>query len=117
MTVIYGIKNCDTIKKALRWLGENKIDYKFHDYRRDGIDQALLESFQDQIGWEALLNKRSTTWRKLDDDTKNAISRASALALMLEQPALIKRPVLVSGDSIRVGFKAEEYESLLNILR
>lgn len=112
MITIYGIKNCDTIKKARRWLEENAIDFRFHDYRKDGLDEALLEKLEAQAGWEKLLNKRGTTWRKLDESARDSINRESALALMLEQPALIKRPVLVKGDTCLVGFDPASYEKL-----
>ena len=93
MVTLYGIKNCDTIKKARRWLEANNIDYRFHDYRVDGLDSELLNDFINELGWEALLNTRGTTWRKLDETTRNKITdAASAAALMTEMPAIIKRP-------------------------
>ncbi|ACT07797.1 MULTISPECIES: ArsC family reductase [Dickeya] len=96
---LYGIKNCDTIKKARRWLEDHHIDYRFHDYRVDGLTAERLQSFIDNIGWQPLLNTRGTTWRKLEDAYRNTInSEAAAKAVMLEHPALIKRPLLVSDD-------------------
>ncbi|MEI7374578.1 ArsC family reductase [Dickeya chrysanthemi] len=96
---LYGIKNCDTIKKARRWLEDHHIDYRFHDYRVDGLTAERLQSFIDNIGWQPLLNTRGTTWRKLEDAYRNTInSEATAKAVMLEHPALIKRPLLVSDD-------------------
>lgn len=90
MVTLYGIKNCDTIKKARRWLEANNIDYRFHDYRVDGLDSELLNDFINELGWEALLNTRGTTWRKLDETTRNKITdAASAAALMTEMPAII----------------------------
>ncbi|PLO79229.1 ArsC family reductase, partial [Klebsiella quasipneumoniae] len=95
MLTMYGIKNCDTIKKARRWLEAHQIDYRFHDYRADGLDRAQLDTFIAELGWQALLNTRGTTWRKLDESLRNSIDNAdAAAALMLEMPAIIKRPLL-----------------------
>ena len=108
---MYGIKNCDTIKKARKYLEAQGVDYQFHDYRADGLDAALLQSFIDTLGWEALLNTRGTTWRKLDESVRAACDNADAAkALMLEHPAVIKRPFLLaaSGESL-LGFKPESY--------
>lgn len=113
MITIYGIKNCDTMKKALRWLQEQGVEYRFHDYKKDGITPHTLEQWEAQVGWETLLNRRGTTWRKLSDEVKSGIDRASALALMLETPSIIKRPVLDTGDSLHVGFKPEQYREIL----
>ncbi|MEQ4922247.1 ArsC family reductase [Proteus hauseri] len=108
---MYGIKNCDTIKKAIKWLDENNIPYVFHDYRKDGLTKALLRSFTENIDWQTLVNKRGTTWRQLSDDEKNAITDAtSAITLMLDNPAVIKRPVLVASDNrFLVGFNTNDY--------
>jgi len=114
MIKIYGINNCDTLKKAIKWLKENNIDHHFHDYRKEGVTRELLESFEIKIGWEVLLNKRGTTWRKLEEDIKNCINRENALTLMLESPAIIKRPVLVLSDNIIVGFKAAQYKKIFS---
>ena len=111
MTTLYGISNCDTIKKARKWLDANGIDYRFHDYRKDGLKADWLESWCDELGWEALLNKRGTTWRKLPEETKAAADRSQAIALMLEQPAMIKRPLLDLGNNRKLGFKENEYSS------
>lgn len=108
---LYGIKNCDTIKKARRWLEEHQIDYRFHDYRADDLDSELLQKLIDTLGWEALLNTRGTTWRKLTDEQKAAASNeAGAKALMLEQPSIIKRPVLEQGSSMLLGFSTDSYQ-------
>ena len=112
MITLYGIPNCDMIKKAKRWLDANHIDYQFHNFKKDGLDQDLLDSWFKDIGWEVLLNKRGTTWRKLDDDTKNAISETNAKELMLENPSIIKRPVLDTGKIKHVGFKEAEYAEI-----
>ncbi|WP_120510224.1 ArsC family reductase [Photobacterium salinisoli] len=111
-TIAYGIKNCDTIKKMKKWLDEQGIEYRFHDYRVDGLDRGLLESFEAELGWEALLNKRGTTFRQLSDEQKNTLNRDSALTLMLEQPAMIKRPLLVHNQSYHLGFKPDQYQAI-----
>jgi len=113
MTVhMYGIPNCDTIKKARKWLAEHNIDYTFHDYKKEGVDAALLQAWCAQVGWEVLLNKRGTTWRKLPDADKDAIDETSAQSLLCEHTSMIKRPVLVYGEHIEVGFSAAAYEAL-----
>lgn len=113
MIVMYGIKNCDTIKKARRWLETHQIDYRFHDYRVDGLDDALLRSFIAESGWEALLNTRGTTWRKLDESVRAGIDNAdAAAALMLEMPAIIKRPLLCApGQPMLLGFSDSSYQT------
>lgn len=113
---LYGIKNCDTIKKARRWLEEQHQEYRFHDYRVDGLDLSLLRSFVDELGWEALLNTRGTTWRRLDEAQRASITTAdAAMALMLETPAIIKRPLLCSpGKPMLLGFTASSYELYFN---
>ena len=111
--VIYGIRNCDTIKKSLKWLDEQAIDYQFHDYRKDGLPAELLQEFVAQLGWEALLNKRGTTYRTLSEASKQDLDEPSALRLMLEQPALIKRPLLRVNDTYLLGFDEARYQALL----
>nr|WP_067298091.1 ArsC family reductase [Marinobacterium profundum] len=113
MISLYGIKNCDTIKKARKWLESNGIDYRFHDYRSDGLEPAQLEGWAQELGWEALLNKRGTTWRALPDTVKDNIDAASAISLMLEQPAMIKRPLLDTGTARHLGFKDTDYAAWL----
>lgn len=112
MTQLYGIKNCDTIKKARRWLEDNNIDYRFHDYRVDGLDADLLQKFIAELGWEALLNTRGTTWRKLDESLRASINNAdSAAALMIEMPAIIKRPLLwTPGQPMLLAFSDSSYQ-------
>ncbi|QIX96851.1 ArsC family reductase [Cedecea sp. FDAARGOS_727] len=116
MITLYGIKNCDTIKKARRFLEANGVDYQFHDYRVDGLDAPLLESFIAELGWEPLLNSRGTTWRKLDEARRASINDAkSAAALMLEMPAIIKRPLLCApGKPMLLGFTETNYQQFIN---
>ena len=106
---MYGIKNCDTIKKARKWLEAEGVDYQFHDYKKEGIQKDQLITWVDQLGWEVLLNKRGTTWRKLPDDVKDNIDESSAITVMLENTSIIKRPVLDTGNALLVGFSADEY--------
>ncbi|MBP2198645.1 ArsC family reductase [Pantoea cypripedii] len=115
MFQLYGIKNCDTIKKARRYLEASGIDYRFHDYRVDGVDDALLQSFIDQLGYEPLLNTRGTTWRKLPEAERAAVQDAdSAKAIMLAQPAVIKRPVLAAANGdLLVGFNESLYHAFI----
>jgi arsenate reductase len=107
---IYGIKNCDTMKKAFAWLDKRGVDYAFHDYKSAGIERAKLEAWAKKTGWETLLNRAGTTFKKLPDKDKANVTEKKALALMLKQPSMIKRPVLeLSGGNILVGFKPDEY--------
>lgn len=112
MITMYGIRNCDTIKKARQWLEEAGVDYQFHDYKKDGLSPELLDSFIAELGWDALLNRRGTTWRKLPDDVRDNISEASARAVMLDNPSIIKRPLLDTGSQKILGFKADDYAAL-----
>ena len=111
MVVMYGIKNCDTIKKARRWLEAHQIEYRFHDYRADGLERAQLDTFIAELGWQALLNTRGTTWRKLDEQVRAGINNAdAAAALMLEMPAIIKRPLLCApAQPMLLGFSDASY--------
>ena len=114
MTIqLYGIPNCDTVKKARKWLDAQSIDYDFHDYKKEGADPARLASWSDAVGWEVLLNKRGTTFRKLDDEAKADIDREKAIALMAEHPSMIKRPVVEHAGGILVGFKEEDWAAAL----
>ncbi|MGB0466660.1 MAG: ArsC family reductase [Pontibacterium sp.] len=113
MITVYGIKNCDTVKKARKWLEAQGLDYQFHDFRQEGLDDTLLKGWIAELGWESLLNKRSTSWRQLPDEAKNNMDEAGAIAAMLENPTLIKRPVLDTGDVRTLGFKDATYASLL----
>jgi len=110
MTVtIYGIKNCDTMKKARKWLSEHAIEAEFHDYKASGIDRAHLERWCAEAGWETVLNRAGTTFRKLDEADKQDVDQDKAIALMLAQPSMIKRPVLEAENRIIIGFKPELY--------
>ncbi len=113
MHILYGISNCNTVKKAKDWLEANHIEYQFHDYRKQGLTADLLDSFEAALGWEKLLNKQSTSWRKLNDEQKSNVSKQTALQYMLETPTLIKRPVLDTGEKMIIGFKAENYQEEL----
>ncbi len=113
MQTLYGIKNCDTVKKARQWLEAQSIEYRFHDFRKDGLDLRLLERWEAELGWEALLNKRGTSWRKLEEGQRESVDRAKALVLMSAQPSLIKRPVLETGTKTLIGFIPEEYSKEL----
>lgn len=113
MITLYGIPNCDSIKKARKWLKDNGIDYSFHDYKKSSVPETELKHWVKKLGWEVLLNKRGTTWRKLDETTKASVDEASAIRIMLENPSIIKRPVLVDGKTILVGFSTESYSQLL----
>lgn len=112
---MYGIKNCDTIKKARRFLDSHNIDYQFHDYKTDGVNKTLLQNLIKRHGWETVLNKRGTTWRKLDDSVKSGTDESNAAALLAEHPSMVKRPVLVIGKTTLIGFSADEYTSALEL--
>ncbi|MDP5291004.1 ArsC family reductase [Oceanimonas sp. CHS3-5] len=115
MTVtLYGIKNCDTVKKARKWLEQAGVDYRFVDHRADGLDPEQLAHWLEVLGWEQLLNKRGTTWRALSDDDKASLGPDTAAALLLAHPAMIKRPLLNLDGELHLGFKPELYASLFN---
>lgn len=107
---LYGIPNCDTVKKARDWLSEHKIEYVFHDFRKDGLSQAQLTAWMQQADWKLLLNTRGTTWRKLPDDARANPTASSAQALMLAQPSLIKRPVVETGHELLIGFDPSAWQ-------
>ena len=109
---IYGIRNCDTMKKARAWLDAHDVAYDFHDYKVSGIDRAKLETWAKTVGWEVLLNRAGTTFRKLPDTAKTGLTEARAIKLMLEQPSMIKRPVLERGRTLLVGFTEERYSAI-----
>jgi arsenate reductase len=111
-TTLYGIRNCDTMKKAWTWLDQAGIAYAFHDYKKDGIERSTLEGWVRQVGWEPLLNRAGTTFRKLPEAERTDLDEGKAVRLMLAQPSMIKRPVLDVDGRLFVGFKPAEYEGL-----
>lgn len=112
---LYGIPNCDTVKKARNWLAENNIDYLFHDYKKAGANHAQLEHWCDAKGWETVLNRAGTTFKKLPDDAKAELDETKAIALMLDQPSMIKRPVVEHASGILVGFKPAEWDAAFGV--
>lgn len=115
MTItLFGIPNCDTMKKARTWLDSHGIAFAFHDYKKAGIDAATLAGWVDRVGWEVLVNRAGTTFRKLPPEAREGLDRDRAIALMQAHPSLIKRPVLVHGDAIEVGFRPDRYAALFS---
>ncbi|MEW7993041.1 MAG: ArsC family reductase [Candidatus Thiodiazotropha endolucinida] len=114
MVKLYGIPNCDTMKKAIRWLDEHGITYQFHNYKKVGVDEKLLRQWVDRVGWEALLNRRGMMWRRLDDSVKAEINEENAIRVMLETPSIIKRPVLETDKTLNVGFTEKAYSKLFS---
>jgi len=113
--IVYGIKSCDTVKKARLWLDTQGIAYDFHDYKSAGIERARLASWCKRVGWEALLNRAGTTFRKLPDSAKQVAGVEAAIVLMLAQPSMIKRPVIEHDGGLLVGFKVDQYEQALSV--
>lgn len=114
MTTLYGIPNCDTVKKARTWLTEHGVEHQFHDFKKQGVPEAALDQWLEALGWEPLVNRKGTTWRKLDETTRAAVvDAASARALMLAQPSVIKRPVVQWAEGVTVGFDAAAWPSRL----
>lgn len=109
---VYGIKNCDTMKKARAWLDAHGVAYKFHDYKTEGVTREKLEAWAKKVGWEVLLNRAGTTFKKLPDAERAHVTEKKAFALMLDQPSMIKRPVVETGGKVIVGFKPEVYEGV-----
>lgn len=116
MPTLYGIPNCDTMKKARRWLDEHGIQYTFHDYKKLGIDEKTLRTWVRRVGWESLLNRRGMMWRKVPGEIRLGMDQETAIRLMSDLPSIIKRPVLVDGPRVHVGFSAEEYGRLFDRL-
>ena len=110
---IYGIKNCDTMKKAFKWLDENGVKYVFHDYKKGGADLAVLKQAIKEHGWETVINRRGTTWRQLPDDIKTAMNNENALKTAEENPSIIKRPLLIAENKSYLGFAPQQYSDLL----
>jgi arsenate reductase len=113
LITLYGIPNCDTVKKARLWLEAHHIAYDFHDFKKAGLEKPVLEGWVKRLGWETVINRAGTTFRKLPDAQKAKLTESKAIALMLVQTSIIKRPVLVTSDQLMVGFKPEAYEKLL----
>ena len=113
MTTIYGIKNCDTVKKSLKWLEKNNVEFSFHDFRVDGLTPELLTHFVERSSWDVLLNKRSTTFRNLPAAIKNNLTDDVMFNAVIEQPTLLKRPILIKNDTTCVGFKDDLYQENL----
>lgn len=109
---LYGIKNCDTMKKAWTWLDQKGVAYAFHDYKKAGVDRATLEAWAGQVGWEPLLNRAGTTFKKLPEADRQGVDREKAIALMVAQPSMIKRPVLDVDGKLTVGFRPEAYAAI-----
>ncbi|WP_237058868.1 ArsC family reductase [Microbulbifer sediminum] len=114
MITLYGIKNCDTVKKARKWLETNGVEYRFHDFREDGMENVPLQQWLEDYSWEQVLNRRSTSWRALDETQKDTMDNPSALTAALDTPTLIKRPVTVSGRGVLFGFKEAAFKELVN---
>jgi len=114
MVILYGIKNCDTVRKARRWLADHRVDYRFHDLRSDGLDDDLLDAWIEDLGWEPLLNRRGTTWRKLPVEAREPLDATLARTLMLAHPAIIKRPLLEIDAARYLGFSDVHYTSLFS---
>jgi len=109
---LYGIANCDTIRKARRWLEDRGIAYQFHDYRKQGLDAQLLTTLESGLGWQTLLNRRGRSWRQLPESVRDGIDRDSALGLMRDNPALIRRPILAGHGQLHAGFDNDQYEAI-----
>jgi len=114
MTTLYGIKNCDTVRKARAWLEQHNIDFEFHDLREQPLDAARIQGWITELGWETVVNRRSTTWKQLDPQLRENMNEQSALDAIIAQPTLIKRPVLDTGSNRYVGFTADVYQTIFN---
>ena len=112
--ILYGISNCDTVKKAKNWLETNNIDYRFHDFRKQGLESEIVQDWLNQIPWDQLLNKRSTTWRNLDPEVQQSVNAETVVQLLAANPTLIKRPVLAVNGIINIGFNADTYRGIFN---
>ena len=111
MLTVFGIKQCDTVKKSRKWLQDNKIEHHFHDVRTDGLDAQMIQRWCNALGWESVVNKRSTTWRGLDEESKNGLNSHNVIALLLAHPTLIKRPIVEGDQTILLGFKPADFEA------
>jgi len=114
LITLYGIKNCDTVKKARHWLDQHEVDYTFHDVRADGLERETVAAWLDELGWEKLVNKRSTSWKALDTSARESMDADAALSAIMAQPTLIKRPLLDTGHERFTGFSAANYQSIFS---
>jgi len=114
LITLYGISNCDTVKRARRWLEQHGIEYRFHDFRQDGLDAGQVRAWLDELGWENLLNRRSTSWKALDPATREQMDDGSALGAILAQPTLIRRPLLDTGHERHTGFSPAQYQGIFS---
>ncbi len=112
MAKLFGIKNCDTVKKARQWLDTHSLAYEFHDVRADGLTENQVQRWLAKVDWQVLVNKRSTTWKQLSDEVKNNLSKTNVTQVLLDNPTLIKRPVLEYEQAVFIGFKAADYDSI-----
>jgi arsenate reductase len=112
MNTLFGIPNCDTMKKARKWLDGHGIAYQFHDYKKAGLDEATLRAWVEELGWEALINRRGQMWRKLDPALRDGLDEAGAIRVMLETPSIIRRPLLDTGTRRHVGFSETDYAEI-----
>ena len=117
MLTIYGIKNCDTVKRARKWFASRQVEHRFHDFRTDGLTDHLVKNWIFKTGWEALVNKRSLSWRMLDDTTRDRLSDGNIVCVLTETPTLIKRPVVTYQNQLIIGFKEDQFTTLLNQLK
>ncbi len=115
MTTIYGIKNCDTVRKCKKWLEARNINFSYHDFRADGIDEQTLTIFVQQLGWENVVNKRGTTYRQLSEQQKASLNENTVIELLMTMPAMIKRPVLHYNEQYYLGFKPEQYQAIFAV--
>ena len=111
MVTLYGIKNCDTVKKACRWLEDNNIEYQFHDFKKSAVTEVLARSWIDQFGLETVINKRGTTYRQLDTSVKESLNHETAISLILDNNSIVKRPILSSDQGALIGFSADQYQT------
>ena len=113
MLEIYGIKNCDTMKKTFRWLDDHNIEYIFYDYKKEALEAVTAKAWIEKLGWESVINKRGTTWRKLDEETKNTMNNETAVQAIINHPSMIKRPLIVLNNNVFLGFNADDYAERL----
>ena len=115
MTTIYGIKNCDTVKKARTWLKDHNIEYDFYNFKKDGMDMNILKQAIDTHGWETVINRRGTTWRQLPPTVQDSLDEAKAVEIAEENPSIVKRPLLLHEGKIHIGFKPDTYKEIFGV--